>query len=246
MDAELADIDIVVLAGGLGTRLRSVVHDRPKILAPVGDRPFLDHLLAFLHEQGARRIILALGVMAEQVEAHLERSPLDGLDIVTSIEPEPLGTGGALVNTSRLLRSDPFLVMNGDTFVGADLRAFVMTATALPNEAALLAVRVEDASRYGRLVLDRDDRIRHFEEKGEASGEAWINGGIYLFQRHLLDRLKTRQKCSLERDLLEALEPGTIMAVRSDAEFVDIGTPESLALAPHIIAAARQKMGTTT
>lgn len=230
--------DIVVLAGGLGTRLRPVIEDRPKILAPIGDRPFLDHLLHYLRSQGARRVILALGYRADQVEAHLRHagSIWADLDIELTVEPEPLGTGGGLMHASALLESDPFLVMNGDTFVGADLNDFVRTAGT--SAAALLALKVENASRYGRLALDAADRVVRFEEKGAAAGPAWINGGIYRLHADTLAPLRALTKSSIERDLLEALPPGTLQAVRSEARFVDIGTPESWREAPSIIAAA--------
>ena len=237
MTLAIADIDIVVLAGGLGTRLRPVVSDRPKVLAPVRDRPFLDLLLTWLERQGARRVILALGHRATQVEAHLRSTP-SSLEISIRVENEPLGTGGAVVNCRDLIRSDPFMVMNGDTFLDVDLAAFAadFDEEARHGGAALVSTKVENAARYGRLDLDEHGRILRFVEKNESAvGPAWINGGIYLLSQALLERLASQRRSSLERDLLERLPPGGIKTFAASGRFVDIGTPESLAIAGEII-----------
>ena len=235
----LADLDLVVLAGGLGTRLRSVVADRPKVLAPVAGRPFLDHLLTWLDRQGARRVVLALGHLADQVETHLEarRRDFPRLQIVTTVETSPQGTGGALAACRDLLRSDPVLVLNGDTFVDVDLGGFADAWAGFGTPAALVAVEVEDATRYGRLEIVAG-RVHRFAEKSEAPGAAWINGGIYLLSGPLLDRLAGMGTCSLERDLLERLPPGSIATFPTRGQFIDIGTPASLAAAPDVLAAA--------
>jgi NDP-sugar pyrophosphorylase family protein len=236
----LGGLDVVVLAGGLGTRLRPVVADRPKVLAPVAGRPFLDHLLAWLASQGARRAVLSLGHLAEQVERHLASAggrPPPGLAVEAAREPEPLGTGGALVFCRPRLRSDPVMVVNGDTFVEVDLAAFAASFAASGAEAGLVAVRVPDAARYGRLELSARDRVERFAEKDPAaSGPAWINGGVYLLAARALDRLPAAGPSSLERDLLERLPPGSVAAFRAAGRFVDIGTPASLAEAPAVLA----------
>jgi NDP-sugar pyrophosphorylase family protein len=233
----LAGIDTVVLAGGLGTRLRPMVADRPKILAPVGDRPFLDHLLAWLMGQGARRVVFSLGHLADQVEAHLaaRRDDFPGLELETVAEPEPLGTGGALAHCRPALRSDPVLVINGDTFLEVDLDSFAAAWPRLAAPAALVTVEVPDAARYGRLELSPDGRVQRFVEKGAPPGPAWINGGIYLLSAGLLERLAGMGRCSLERDLLERLPPGSIATFATRGGFIDIGTPESLAEAPRVL-----------
>lgn len=236
----LSDVTVVVLAGGLGTRLREAVPDRPKILAPVSGRPFLDHVLELLASQGAHRVVLALGYLAGQVEAHLagSRIALPNLEISTSVEPEPQGTGGALALCRGLITGDPVLVMNGDTFVDADLAGFVEAWDGFDAEAALVAVEVPDAARYGRLDLSDDGRVQRFLEKDALGlGPAWINGGIYLLSLRLIDRLVAMGKSSLERDLLERLPAGSIAAWRHRGRFVDIGTPASLAQAAGIVEA---------
>jgi mannose-1-phosphate guanylyltransferase len=239
MKRDLGAIDVVVLAGGLGTRLRPILADRPKVLAPVAGRPFLDHLLEWLERQGVERVILSLGHLADQVEAYLAKRPVGygGLDISTVREPAPLGTGGALRFCRQAICSDPFLVMNGDTFVEVELAGFVKACGASGAAAGLVAVRVENAARYGRLELTPQDRIAAFVEKDATyAAAAWINAGVYWLKAAELERLPERAS-SLERDLLQALPSGSVFAWRSTGPFIDIGTPESLAQAPTVLAA---------
>ncbi|MDQ2105446.1 sugar phosphate nucleotidyltransferase [Azospirillum isscasi] len=234
-ESTLAGVDVAVLAGGLGTRISAVLGDTPKVLAPVAGRAFLGHLLDRLAGFGARRVVLCLGHRAGRVTAWLARGDFDGsLDIVCRIEPEPLGTAGALGHARGALRSDPVLVMNGDTFVDADLGAFVAAHRASQAEASLLCVEVEDAGRYGRVEVDAGGRIRRFVEK--APGRGTVNAGMYLVSAAFLDHAAAAGAVSLERDVLERAPAGTLHAHVVQARFLDIGTPESLAMAGHVMA----------
>ena len=231
----IADIDIAVLAGGLGTRLRGVLPETPKILAPVLGKAFLEHLLDWLNRQGARRVILCLGYRAGDVLAYLEARSFAPLEIRTVVEPEPLGTGGAIARARPLLNSEPVLVMNGDTLLDADLNAFLAGHGASHADASILCTKVEDAGRYGRLEIDAHDRVLRFVEKDATTGPAWINGGYYLFSRAALEAIATLSKGSLERDILQRMRPGTIHASRTHGRFLDIGTPETLSLAHEVL-----------
>lgn len=236
----LKDIDAVVLAGGLGTRIQQVLGDTPKILAPVGGRPFLEILAARLKDFGARRLVLGLGHLAGAVAAHLEAHPLDGLEVVTAVEPEPLGTAGALRSLRPHLKSDPVLVMNGDSFAGADLCDVVGAHRESGAEASLLAVEVADVSRFGRLDVGPDGLVRRFSEKG-ATGPGVVNAGVYLFSGAALDRIMALPGTSLERDVFPKLLKDGVNAVVTDAAFVDIGTPQGLAAAAAVIAPFSRK-----
>lgn len=233
----LATIDVLVLAGGLGTRLEGMLGDAPKVLAPVGGRPFLDHLLAWLAQSGARRIVLGLGHRAEKVQAHLRANPPRDLSVVTTIEPRPLGTAGAIRHCARLLQTDPILVMNGDTWLDADLAQFVAAFRASGRAGAVLCAEIEDGGRYGRVEVAPDATVSRFVEKDpRASGSMLINAGVYLFSRPMLEIINGSDGPSLERDILQKLPPGTLYAHRAEgAKFVDIGTPESLGRAAAII-----------
>jgi mannose-1-phosphate guanylyltransferase len=236
MGATLSHIDVAILAGGLGTRLAGAVPGLPKVLAPVAGRPFVEHLLDWLERHGARRAVFLLGHRADQVRSHLAAWPRARLDIAYSVESAPLGTGGALGHARGLLASDPVLVVNGDTFVDADLASLVAAHTRARVPATMLCVTVPDAGRYGRVEI-ADGRVRAFREKDPAfAGPAAINAGVYLVARSLLATIPPDTPLSLERDVFEKMTPGTLGAwLDPGARFVDIGTPASWAGAAAIV-----------
>jgi NDP-sugar pyrophosphorylase family protein len=238
--AALADIDVAVLAGGLGTRLRSVLGETPKILAPVSGSPFLDHLLSWLAGFGARRVILCLGYRSQPVLDHIASHPFPGIDIATSIEPEPLGTAGALRLAVPHFRSDPVLVMNGDTFVDADLTAFATAHRQHRATASILCANVPSTARYGRLDIDDAGSIRGFHEKDPTDTRpGLINAGLYLFSQPWLQTFAHGTGGSLERDVFAAAPAGAFQAIPAgDVTFIDIGTPESFAEAEQVVARA--------
>jgi len=220
----------VILAGGLGTRLRSVVADRPKILAPVQGRPFLALLLDRLAEAGLREAVLCVGYRSEQVEAAFGAS-YAGMRLAYSAEPSPLGTGGALRRALPLLKSDPVLVMNGDSFCRADLPLFWQWHHARNAAATLLLTRVPDTRPYGR--VQRDDRglVELFEEKGEQGGPGWINAGIYLIGRRVLEEIPGGRAVSVEREVFPCWIGRGLYGCPGEGPFLDIGTPASFAAA---------------
>ncbi|PWC40327.1 nucleotidyltransferase family protein [Azospirillum sp. TSO22-1] len=229
----LSNIDVAVLAGGLGTRIRGVLGDTPKVLAPIAGRAFLGHLLDYLAQFGTQRVVLCLGHLADRVTAWLAQGG-HSLDVVCEIEPRPLGTAGAIRFVRGELTTDPVMVMNGDTFLDADLRAFVASHRLSGAEASVLCVEVDDAARYGRVEIGADGRVIRFAEK--APGHGTVNAGVYLFSAAFLDRLAASEAVSLERDVLEKLPAGTLHAAVVHGRFIDIGTPDSLARAPAVIA----------
>jgi len=234
--ASLAGIDVAVLAGGLGTRLQGVLGALPKVLAPVAGRPFLDHLLDWLAGFGARRVVLCLGHRAERVLAHLAHSPRTDLTLVPLIEPAPLGTAGAVRLARPHLSSDPVLVLNGDTFVDADLSAFLARHRAADSALSLLCARVPSIARFGSVALDPRGRVARFVEKNPvADGPGLISAGLYLLSPATLDDLARRPGPSLEHDFLQQQPPGSIVAEVTAGRFIDIGTPESLAQAARIV-----------
>jgi mannose-1-phosphate guanylyltransferase len=236
MAGALESIDVAVLAGGLGTRLAGAVPGLPKALAPVGGRPFLDILLDWLGSHGARRVVLLLGHRAEQIEAHLASGPRAGIEFATSVEPTPLGTGGALAFAREKIASDPVLVVNGDTFVDGDLDALLAAHRAARPAATMLCVEVPDAGRYGRVEIE-DGRVVAFCEKDATwRGAAAINAGVYLVSKALLAKIPAGRPVSLERDIFEKLPRGALAAhLDRKVRFVDIGTPESWTGAARVI-----------
>jgi NDP-sugar pyrophosphorylase family protein len=228
MDRPLADLDVAVLAGGLGTRLAGAVPGLPKILAPVAGRAFVEHLLDWLVREGARRIVFLLGHRAESVRAHLAAHPRAGLIFDSVVEPAPLGTGGALAFARPALRTDPISVVNGDTFVDAGLAPLRAAHAAKRPRATMLCVNVPDAGRYGRIEIADGFVARFVEKDPEFAGAAPINAGVYLLSRALLESIPQDRPTSLERDVFERLPAGTLAAhIDTAARFVDIGTPDS-------------------
>lgn len=245
MGGSLTGIDVAVLAGGLGTRIRSVLGDVPKVLAPVNGRPFLDHLLDWLSGFGVRRIVLCLGHRAEPVLAHIaarvERDAATGLEVIGLVEPEPLGTAGAIRFARPRLLSEPVLVMNGDTFLDADLSGFMAHHRGAGADLSILCAAVPSVARFGRVEIDARGYIARFAEKDPgAEHPGFINGGLYLFSQGALDDLMRRPGPSLERDVFQRLPPGSIRAETVHARFIDIGTPESLAAAAQILSTAHE------
>ena len=233
----LATLDVLVIAGGLGTRIQSALGDTPKLLAPIGGRPYLAYLLDWLRRFGAKRIVLGLGHRAQAVIDFLDhhKSSYDGLTVVTVTEPQPLGTAGAIRFARPNLHTDPVLVMNGDSFADADLCALVAHHRRVGAKATLLCAEVDDAGRYGRVELDGKGRIRGFIEKDrEFHGRSAVSAGVYLFSAALLDEIAAGSAVSLERDVFGRADSGSLDALVGPFAFIDIGTPESLKLAERV------------
>ena len=236
----LATLDVLVIAGGLGTRIQSALGDTPKLLAPIGGRPYLAYLLDWLRRFGAKRIVLGLGHRAQAVIDFLDRhnSSYGDLAVVTVTEPQPLGTAGAIRFARPNLRSDPVLVMNGDSFADADLCAFVAHHRRVKAKATLLCAEVDGAGRYGRVELDGSGRIRGFIEKDpNFHGRSAVSAGVYLFSAALLDEIAAGSAASVERDVFGRAAPGSLDAFAGPFAFIDIGTPESLKLAEGVFGA---------
>lgn len=220
------DLTALVLVGGLGTRLRSVVSDVPKPLAPVRGRPFLAYLLALLRSQGVRDVVLCAGYRAELLEERLGDGSAFGLSLRYSVETEALGTAGALRNALDLVRTEPALVLNGDSFVAVDIAALLRFHRERSALASILLARVERSDRFGTIEFDEaDGTVRAFREK--APGAGWVNAGVYVVQRRLLEAIPPGEKVSLEVDVFPRHVGRGLFALPSDAPLLDIGTPES-------------------
>ena len=226
----LAGITVVILAGGLGTRLRSVLSDRPKILAQVMGRPFLTYLLDQISSAGASKVILCTGYMGDMVQ-EVYGDVYKSLHMFYSQENEPFGTGGALRLALPLIESDHAMVMNGDSYIRTDLNSYVDWFFQIDRKASLLLVKVPDTSRYGMVKMEKDNRVSVFEEKEKAKGAGWINAGVYLLKTSLLKSISAGKTFSLERDFFPSLLGNGLFGYQCKGRFIDIGTPESYATA---------------
>jgi D-glycero-alpha-D-manno-heptose 1-phosphate guanylyltransferase len=217
----------IILAGGLGTRLRSAVPNRPKCLAPVdGDRCFLDVQLESLRTHGVSRITLSLGYAAEQVIALLPRfSNILPVDYV--VETEPLGTGGAILATMSELDVAEAIITNGDTFIDAPLSEIIFKPLAKLEAMRMTVMQVPNCARYGGVLLDPERRVVGFAEKRE-QGSGLVNAGCYRVRRSAIEKVSEGQKrFSLEDVVLPALaRAGGLHASLVNGNFIDIGVPE--------------------
>ncbi|MCF7707628.1 MAG: nucleotidyltransferase family protein [Verrucomicrobia bacterium] len=230
-----AEIPVVILAGGLGTRLQTVVPDRPKVMADVGGRPFLAWILDFVKSRGFGRIIICTGYKARDIEAYFGAG-YDGLSIRYSNEATPLGTGGALGNALDMIDAEYAVVMNGDTLCEVELEKLCERHEACEADASLTAVWTDDCTRFGRLVVDANSMVMDMEEKSGVRCAGLINGGVYVVNTRLIRGIPASSCISLETGLLpEWIKGGRCFAVEMEGLFIDIGTPESYARADEIM-----------
>ena len=215
----------IILAGGFGTRLRSVVSDVPKPMAPINGRPFLDYLLAAIARQGITDVTLAVGYKGELVEGGFGES-LHGMRLRYSYEREPLGTGGAVALALEGIDEEEGWILNGDTYFEGDLGAVAKTHRGAGADVTLALKHMDPADRYGLVDVDDGGRITRFREK-EPGAAGLINAGVYLLRRSALKASDYPKRFSLERDFFER-QVGTlhVQGAVQDGYFVDIGVPE--------------------
>lgn len=220
----MAADEAIVLVGGLGTRLRAVVSDVPKPLAPVAGRPFLAWLLDHLAESGLRHVVLAAGYLAERVVDSIGRE-WRGIRVDYSVESAPLGTGGAVRQACSMLRGSAVHVLNGDTFLRYDLHALEQATRHAGADLGIALAHVDDVARYGAVVRD-GTRITGFREKGE-SGSGYINAGSYYLTPGAIRALPEKPAFSFETQVLAPLTAdGRVCGFDATSGFIDIGVPE--------------------
>jgi len=222
----------VVLAGGLGTRLRKLCPNTPKPLLPVLGRPFLDWLLLYLQACGFRRAVISTGYRADQFAPYHGDQRIPGLDLSTVEELEALGTAGGFCHAVESLQlGKNLLALNGDSLVLAPLQPILEDFARRPADAAIVAVAVEDAARYGTLDLDADGWVLGFREKQPGAGV--VNAGIYLFRERVVASFPKRHPLSFESEVFPHLLAAgrRVRAYPCAGPFLDIGTPEALASA---------------
>ena len=225
-----------VLAGGAATRLRPVLSDRPKALAPVLGRPFLLFLLDQLVATGADRIVLCTGHLGDQIrEAVGDRH--GGCPVIYSHETSPLGTAGAVRAALHCCDANLWLIANGDSFIAAPLGEFVSWYRRSERNGAMLLTWADDASRFGTVELTETGLICRFQARGRAI-PGWINAGIYLLPRSRIEMLPERVCLSLENETFPHWAEEGMSAYCVKAPFIDIGTPDSLRQAAHFFARA--------
>ena len=233
------NVTALILAGGLGTRLSSVIFDQPKVLAPVNGRPFLSYLLDQLVNAGFRDVILCTGYKGEMIRETFGNRYKD-LIVHYSRDPEPLGTGGALRYALPMIEKDTVLAMNGDSYIDVDLSAYLKWYLKNEIEAALLLTKVDDANRYGKVEVDIKNCVISFVEKKGDVCSGFINAGVYIFKKHILERIPSARPFSLEREFFPSLIGKDLFGYFCESELLDIGTPESYARAEEFFSEIRK------
>ena len=223
--------DVIILAGGLGTRLRSVVSDVPKCMAPVGGRPFLAWALQWLERFDVNRIVLSLGYLNEVVIDWVQKEYKGKTPVDWVIEETPLGTGGGIRLAMSKVAPGRTIILNGDTFFNVDLNAFDLFSMHSASPLIVALKPMTDFDRYGSVTLSEDNRITSFNEKKHCD-EGLINGGIYCIDSRadLFDGMP--DKFSFEKEILEPMsKSGRLAGFVSDGSFIDIGIPQDYQLA---------------
>lgn len=232
----IGDVDCLVLCGGMGTRLRTVIGEHQKVMADAGGRPFLDLILEDLRVKGIRRVVLCTGYDADQVEEYYGKHDM-GLEIAFSRETSPLGTGGAVKLAGRCVRSENFIVINGDSWCDIDLKA-MFTAHIRAGRIATIAVTRcvgQDRKDYGGIDVDADGRITVFGEKNATPVGEYVNAGVYCFRKDVFGSMPEHEKFSLEYELFPRLVNAGMSSFIVENHFYDIGTPERLDAARHMV-----------
>lgn len=229
-------METVVLAGGLGTRLRSAIRDLPKPMAPVDGKPFLEYLLEWISAYKPDRIVLSVGYRHEAIKEYFGDT-FTGIPLIYAIEEEPLGTGGGIINAARFTSGPDIIVINGDTWFPVDLKKMMVYHTGHCSFITIALKKMTNFSRYGAVECN-EEFIMRFHEKKECA-EGLINGGIYCINRKLLMAGNFPGVFSMEKDILEK-KAGTrdLRYQVFDEPFLDIGIPEDYEHAARIIKAS--------
>jgi len=217
----------IILAGGKGTRLQSVISSLPKPMAPIAGNPFLEYLLLQLKSFSVNDILLSVGYKKDSVISYFSNGSKWDINIAYVPENVPLGTGGAIREALRFIDDEYVLVLNGDSYINVDLSHYINWHFRKECNASIVITKMDNTSRYGTIELDIKDRINKFIEKEENKGPGWINPGVYLFHRSVFQNKSPLTFCSLEKEVLPNLIEKGLYGYQCHGAFIDIGTPES-------------------
>jgi len=220
-------VQILILAGGLGTRLRKITKDIPKIMVDIKGKPFLEYLILQFKKYNLNDIVLCTGYLKEKIKNYFGNGNHLGVNIIYSEESKPLGTGGAIKFAEKLIRGDDFIVMNGDSFFDIDL--YKLTNYHLDKKAlATIALsKVKDIRRFGVIKIDKNGKIESFFEKAKEQNSNLINGGVYLLNKEIFKYIPKDRLVSLEKEVFPKLiNSNRFYGISFKNYFIDIGVPE--------------------
>ncbi len=217
----------IILAGGFGTRLQSIISDLPKPMAPVNGEPFLNYQLRYLKHYGIKNVIFSTGYMAQAIRSYYGNE-WEGLAILYSHEENPLGTGGGIRLALEKSNEETNLVLNGDSFFDVNIFHFFRVHGADTSRSSLALRRIQNAARYGTIELNQDNEIVSFHEKHGIEKEGLINGGIYLLEKtFFIENTPAGKNFSIEKDFFEKhAGKKELKGYESEGYFIDIGIPD--------------------
>jgi len=215
----------IILAGGEGKRLRSVINDIPKPMAPIKDKPFLEYIILQLKNQNLKDIIISTGYKGSIIKNYFQDGGNWDINIEYSEEDKPLGTGGALRKAGELIDDEQFIVMNGDSFFDIEFKQLISFHEEKQAVATISLAYAETLERYGHVEIGNDGEITKFIEKGNSVSAGHVNGGIYILNSELINKIPLGQ-VSLETEVLPNLINRGLFGMKSKSFFVDIGKPE--------------------
>lgn len=216
----------LILAGGAGTRLRSVLEGLNKPMAPVVGKPFLEYLLLQLKKHEIDEVTLCVGYKADLIQSYFGSGDRWGIEVNYSYETDFLGTGGAIKLAEDLIHGEDFFVMNGDSLFDIDFHELMHYHRNKKARVTLALARVENIQRYGAVGMNKLGQIESFAEKREGEREGLINGGIYIFAREVFDLIPAGQPVSLEKDIFPRLIGHGVYGLPFNGYFIDIGIPD--------------------
>lgn len=229
------NLEAMILAGGKGTRLQEVINDRPKPMAEVSGRPFLEWILISLRNQGVRKVILCTGYMGDIIEDYFKDGRRWDIEVQYSLEYFPLGTGGAVRQATDRIENKRFLILNGDSYSRFDLYNLLNSHIKKKALMTMGIVNVPDCRRYGQVKTGDDGAVLVFQEKSSILCPGLINAGIYLIEREVAEIIPEGMFYSLESDFFPGFIGCGLYAFMGTNPFLDIGIPESLASATDFI-----------
>jgi D-glycero-alpha-D-manno-heptose 1-phosphate guanylyltransferase len=217
--------EAIILAGGFGTRLREVLENTTKPMAPINGKPFLEFQLNYLKNFGINRVVMAVGYLSEQIVEHFQSS-FNGIEIVYTHEENPLGTGGGIKFAFTKIKGKEAVVVNGDTLFDIDLVDFYKFHNSKRSNFSLALRQLDDVGRFGSVIIDKESKITEFAEKGQFEGKGLINGGVYIINADFFQTIDLPEKFSLENDVFEKYyKKGMFFGEVFTDYFLDIGIP---------------------
>ena len=221
------DLTAVILAGGLGMRLRAVVQDRPKVMANVAGRPFLTYVLDQIVSAGIKRAVVCTGFLASSISTVLN-DDYQGLQLLYSHETIPLGTAGALRQALSMIQTFPVLLFNGDSYVNVNLEEFVQFHRSSQSKMSLVLARKSSSDAFGLVEIEECGAVKRFSEKVATGKSEWVNAGIYILEKQVLESIPESRAVSLEREILPKWVGQGLHGFAQQEKLFDIGTPSSL------------------